>query len=134
MKYIDILNRSLQFLAVVIGLFFSCSFGYSQCLTKDDVSIELDNKELKMDLSNYSGDLTSYKLRLYNYETINDFISVTLVSVDQPNFEFSQNTKQIVISEIPQGEYLLIFENFACENIYVGEGFTGFPYAGIRIE
>ncbi len=103
-------------------------------MTKDLVSIELNSDELKIDLSKYSGDLTSYKFRLYNYETTNDFISVNLLNTNKSKFEFDINKKQIIINDIPEGEYLVIFENNACDNIYVGEGFTGFPYSGIRIE
>lgn len=128
------LNRGLKILTILFVLILSCSLSYSQCLTKDLVSIELNSDELKIDLSKYSGDLTSYKFRLYNYETTNDFISVNLLNTNKSKFEFDINKKQIIINDIPEGEYLVIFEKNACDNIYVGEGFTGFPYSGIRIE
>lgn len=132
--YNFIVNRGLKILAIFFVLIFSCSFSYSQCLNKDLVSIELNSDELIIDLSKYSGDLTAYKFRLYNYETTNDFISVNLLATNQSKFEFDISKKQIIINDIPEGEYLVIFENNACDNIYVGEGFTGFPYSGIRIE
>ena len=127
-------KRGLRILTTLSVLVFTCSFSYSQCLKKDLVEIELNSNELKIDLSKYSGDITAYKFRLYNYETTTDFISVNLVKSNRSNFEFDISKKQIIINDIPEGEYLVIFENNACDNIYVGEGFTGFPYSGIRIE
>lgn len=134
MKYNYFLNKGFKVMAILIVVILSSSFSYSQCISEDLVDIELNESELKIDLSKYSGDLTAFKFRLYNYETTNDFISVHLLNVDQPNLKFNKNDKQIIINNIPTGEYLVIFENTACENIYVGEGFTGFPYSGIRIE
>jgi len=129
-----IFYKGLKLLTLIVTVAFSCSYGYGQCLEKDLVAVELSNNELKIDLSNFSGDLTAYKFRLYNYETTNDYISINLLSANQANLEFNKNEKQVIVKNIPDGEYLVIFENAACENVYVGEGFSGFPYSGIRIE
>jgi hypothetical protein len=129
------IKRGLIFLSLVLVFILSGSYGFSQCLEKDLVSLNLNNdEELEINLSNFSGNLTSYQLRLYNYETTNDFISVNLTGVQGSNIEFNRNEKKIIIKSIPAGDYLVIFENSACQNIYVGEGFSGFPNSGIRIE
>ena len=134
MKSIHNLNDSVKFLTIVLVLIFSSSLSYSQCLSKELVSVELNNDELTIDLRNYSGDLKSYKLRIYNYERADDFISVNLFNTNSIDVEFNNNENVIIIKNISEGDYLIIFENSACDNIYVGEGFSGFPNSGIRIE
>ncbi|WKV10944.1 hypothetical protein [Marivirga harenae] len=135
MKYFNTFNRGLTLVSLVLIFMLSGSNGNAQCLEKDLVSLNLNNSgELEIDLSNYSGDLTSYEVRLYNYETTNDFISVNLEEAQGANIEFSRSKKKLILNGIPAGDYLVIFENNACQNIYVGEGFSGFPNSGIRIE
>lgn len=135
MMYFNIFNRGLIFLSVLLVFILSSTSGFSQCLEKELVSLKLtSNNELEIDLSSFSGNLTSYQLRIYNYETTNDFISINLSSAQEVNIEINRVEKRIIIKGIPEGDYLVIFENSACQNIYVGEGFSGFPNSGIRIE
>jgi hypothetical protein len=125
----------MRTLLIILALSaFGLSKTYSQCITKDDVKIKVEKNQIEIDLSSYFGNLDSYRLRLYNLETEEDYVDTQVNIAQISKYQFNENLNLVKIINVPSGDYLIIFENSGCDKLFIGKGFSGFPFSGLSIE
>ncbi|MFQ3214879.1 MAG: hypothetical protein ACJAT1_001598 [Marivirga sp.] len=124
----------LLFFVTVISVAF-VNDNYAQCINKEDVKlVMLDGNGLAVDFSLYKGTYNQMMITLYKYDNAIDYKVITLNQNNTKDVLFDEDSKKVYFQNVPKGDYLIIINNLSCDKIYLGEGFSGFPYSGLRFE